>query len=604
MSIESSSSLLDSSVLRLRESLEACALNLDDTSESNNAVAKVVEILNSISHVSRPEDENSVPDSAISEEALQEVYQCLSNSPSREMIIDALSMELPKVVSRMGTLSEKCYKIAKDIVELFLSTCNPRDMVAVLCEALDVEIEESKAPQYYLLLLDGLAQVLVLIQRRHLEQVKVALPVVLNVLSKVSVLHLEEEYNKNIADLFEAVIRIGGSIQEMCKNMDGRRKEELCALLGLYILCTIALVSKSRQKISSCITVILSSLLNFLPFCGFSYFGLLTGSNVTTAINKISKEDDDDFVDCFSLSKDGASLSVIWSRVSGDIANPIGEELEIVVKEIQKNWIDMWQAVGMLKYPLSSVTYTWEIKEHALEVLSSILDGDSLDGPRDQNFDFSSFVPSIFTTLQAIQIVMMGAVDASLRKKAFVVLKKIISAIPSSERFDILQALIKNSISPSMKALLIDMVREQIAARYQEDAKNSENTHGRHVTEAFCWSSNALDLVKIILKSPEGGPPPFPDDSEPVLSALNLLRFLLVKESIGQSNGTKVLTEQVLRKIYSEWLLPLRDLVTSIRADDENGGNWLADHLMCGLNPVLLVLYRCIELVEESMKRF
>ncbi|KAJ4815798.1 hypothetical protein LUZ62_028364 [Rhynchospora pubera] len=180
----------------------------------------------------------------------------------------------------------------------------------------------------------------------------------------------------------------------------------------------------------------------------------------------------------------------------------------------------------------------------------------------------------------------------------------IISAIPSSERFDILEALIANSSSPSMKALLIDMVREQIAAQYQEDAKNSENTHGQHVTEAFCWSSNALDLVKIILKPPEGGPPPFPDDSEPVLSALNLLRFLLIKESTGQSNGKNVLTEQVLRKIYSEWLLPLRTLVTGIRADGENGGNELADHLMCGLNPVLLVLYRCIELVEESMKHF
>ncbi|XP_078171222.1 aberrant root formation protein isoform X2 [Carex rostrata] len=603
MSIETASSLLDPSLLRLRESLEACAQPLDDGSESHKAVSKVVEILNSISHVpqsendvSQYEDENSVPDYSISEEALHEVYQCLSNSPSKQMVIDVLSMDLPQVVCRMGTLSDKCQKIAKIIIELFVSTCNPRDMIAILCEALDVEIEESKAPLYYLLLFNGLAQVLLLIQRRHLEQVKVTIPVVLNVLSKVSVLNLEEEHNKSITELFESAVRIGGSIQEMCKNMDGRRKKELCAILGLYILHNIALISQSRQKISSCTSIVLH-MSKFLPFCGFSYFGLITGSDVTTAI-----KDDDDLVRCFSLSKDGASLSVIWGHINGVIANSIGEKLELVVKEIQRSWIEMWKAVGMLKYPLSSVTCAWEIKEHALELLSNIMERDSLDEPKDQNFDFSSFVPSIFTTLQAIQMVMMGAMDASLRKKAFVVLKKIISTIPSSDRFDILKALITNSTSPTMKALLIDMVREQVAGQYQKDAKNNENVNDQHVTEAFSWSFSALDLVEVILRPPEGGPPPFPDNSEPVLSALNLLRFLLIKESTGQSNGIKVLTQQTLQKIYLEWLLPLRMLVTSIRTDNEDGGNEFTDHLMCGLNPVLLVLYRCIELVEQSMK--
>ena len=52
-----------------------------------------------------------------------------------------------------------------------------------------------------------------------MEQVKVTIPVVLNVLSKVSVLNLEEEHNRSITELFEAAVRIGGSIQEMCKNM-------------------------------------------------------------------------------------------------------------------------------------------------------------------------------------------------------------------------------------------------------------------------------------------------------------------------------------------------------------------------------------------------
>lgn len=91
---------------------------------------------------------------------------------------------------------------------------------------------------------------------------------------------------------------------------------------------------------------------------------------------------------------------MIWGHINGVIANSIGEKLELVVKEIQRSWIEVWKAVGMLKYPLSSVTCAWEIKEHALELLSDIMERDSLDEPKDQNFDFSSFVPIIFTTLQ------------------------------------------------------------------------------------------------------------------------------------------------------------------------------------------------------------
>lgn len=37
------------------------------------------------------------------------------------------------------------------------------------------------------------------------------------------------------------------------------------------------------------------------------------------------------------------------------------------------------------------------------------------------------------------------------------------------------------------------------------------------------WSSCALDLVELILKPPNGGPPSFPEDSEPVLEITCLM---------------------------------------------------------------------------------
>jgi hypothetical protein len=58
--------------------------------------------------------------------------------------------------------------------------------------------------------------VLTLIQRRHIEQVKVALPVVLKVMC-TTVQECDEEHGNAVVDLFNAAHEIGNAIQEMCK---------------------------------------------------------------------------------------------------------------------------------------------------------------------------------------------------------------------------------------------------------------------------------------------------------------------------------------------------------------------------------------------------
>lgn len=50
------------------------------------------------------------------------------------MAIDALSLELPKPVAKLGARMGNCRDIAKTIIELLVSNCNPRDMLSILCE--------------------------------------------------------------------------------------------------------------------------------------------------------------------------------------------------------------------------------------------------------------------------------------------------------------------------------------------------------------------------------------------------------------------------------------------------------------------------------------
>lgn len=75
-----------------------------------------------------------------------------------------------------------------------------------------------------------------------------------------------------------------------------------------------------------------------------------------------------------------------------------------------------------------------------------------------------------------------------------------------------------------------------------------------------------------------------------------------VTNGTGKTNYTGVLSKENLQRAYNEWLLPLRTLVTGIMAENGNDCDQLAFDAVCTLNPVELVLYRCIELVEEKLK--
>lgn len=169
-----------------------------------------------------------------------------------------------------------------------------------------------------------------------------------------------------------------------------------------------------------------------------------------------------------------------------------------------------------------------------------------------------------------------------------------------------LKALTKNSKSTSMIAILLDIVRDEMHKEKtkrtsvrnedvpQDGIKSYQNT-------SF-WSENVLELVEMVLRPPQGGPPLIPEHSDAVLSALNLYRFVLITESAGKTNYTGILSKNNLQKAYNDWLLPLRTLVMGIMAENREDYDPFAVEMVCALNPVEFVLYRCIELVEEQLK--
>lgn len=580
------------SVYQLKESFQSLSdmIRSSDLRESYAAVEELIGLLNSIAE-SHPAD---------SEDALVEVDQFIASPESDQTVVDAISLELPKVAIKFACVSEKCELVAGNIIEHLVDRCSPRDLLPILCEALDTHLNVSKEPVHYVLLLNGISKVLLNIQRRQIEQVKTSLPVVLE-----AVLILSSDSNESergsLPELFHAACRIGTSIQKICDKLEGRR-EELCGILGLYALQIIALISRSNlsHEISDCVPLILE-FKQFLKFCGLSYCDLITGRCLELISSTVSQGDVDEFMPVFTLVMDGASLAVIWDLISDQVSEADRQQLNITLSEIRDDPDKKWQVVSMLKSSLSPIHYSWEINLRSVELLLKIIDGSDLKESHDSLIDLSSRMVSIFAVLKNIERIIMCAPDGSSRKKVFGALKKVVSNLPSAGRFDILTALVTNSDSPSMMAIYIDLFKEEINKKYLQEKISSVDDTRKVLNESDSspfWSPRVFDVVELVLKPPNGGPPPLPDHFEPVLSALNLYRFIFILESSGGTNQTGVLSENMLRKAYSDWLLPLKTLIMRVQSENAN------EDIICALAPIQLVLHRCIELVEEKLRTF
>ncbi|XP_011085082.1 aberrant root formation protein 4 isoform X2 [Sesamum indicum] len=593
----------DAMVATLHQTLASCSKSIEagDYNNSEELIAELVNFLNSISDslVSR-ERENEDPEK-IAVEILTQIHQYIASPAVKQEVIDALAFELPKAVARFACVSTKCLEIAEDLVYWFIQRCSPRDMLSILCEAIGSPNELFTVPGYFIPLLGGLSKVLVLIQRRHYQQVKSAVPVILNVLKTMCSTSDDEDTDHE--KLFHRAIGIAYSIRSICVNLEGEDKKKLRALLGLYVLQIMALASFGiPSDILKCLSVVVE-LSDFLQHCELSYVGLITGCEVDTIYKLVVEDDSKDGMDCFSQAKLGAALAVIWGYKASEVGTAAKADLPVVIMELQGNWARRCEAIGMLKYIFSCANLPWELKQHGIRFLLRVLDG-IVSHSHDDHVDYSVYMPTFYTSLQAVEMVIMYAPDSALRKDAFSAFKKVLADIPISLRFDVLRALLKNSDSSSMIGILLDCVKEEMRMGKIERNSSADAVLNSKVSQSTgFWNPSVLELVEVVLRPPKGGPPSLPQSSDAVLSALNLYRFILITESSGNSNSTGILSKGKLQKAYNEWFLPLRTLVTGTMAESQKDYDNLACDTICALNPVELVLYRCIELVEMKLKQ-
>ncbi|KAK9102109.1 hypothetical protein Sjap_019363 [Stephania japonica] len=582
--------------LRLHQTLTTSANTIEsgDYRDSAEAVSPLLDFLESSYHGC---------DEALKRNGVEILTELLAfvSSPSLDQVVrDVFSVELLKVIAKLAIVSDKCHEIVERIVGHFAATCSPRDMVLVLCEAFDTPSKMFEEPTYFGPLLSGLSEVFLRMQRRQFEQIKSAMPVVLKVLKNMSH-ELDNEGGYYFHSFIQGVISIAMSIREVCKKLEGGRKEDLRALLGLFVLQIMAFISHDSTEQVLVYVPFVSQLSNLLPFCNLSYLGLLTGSDIEKLTSSDQGEKTDDCMLCFSHIKHGAALSVVWGHISDEVMKAAEEDLAVVIDNLRNSQTGRWEAVGMIKYVLSSIDQPWELKKQAIDLLLSVTDGKTSQKYNYEHADCSIYLPSLFSAAQAIENVIVYAPDAILRKNSFALLKRILDDIPPYQRFDILKALITNSNYPSMIAILMDLVKEEVSKEYKQKClpKNDDTVgvENELPSRSPFLGLNVLQLVEYVLKPPKGGHPSIPEESDAVLSALNLFRFILIAEST-----TGPVKENFAEGLHG-WLLPLRTLVSRIEAENSRKDDeQLAIDTICSLNPFQFVLYRCIELVEERLK--
>ncbi|GAB2284941.1 hypothetical protein Dimus_019396 [Dionaea muscipula] len=578
------------------------AVEAGDVRRSDAVLVELVEFLGSISDaaISNPDSEDSVNNATA---VLDHVLGYISNPSLDQAVIDELPSPLLEATAKFAGISTRCLSISESITGQLIAKCPPRDMLAFLCGALALYGKQVKAPDFIAPTLRGIAKVFASIKRRHLEIARATVPAILNTLNAVYAGTVDSVAGSQ--DLFEGAIDVATSIKAASEKLEGSAKQQLRAFLGLYVLQVLALVSIDMgHKVSDCLPIVIT-LSYFFPYCGLLYADLVTGHVVDALTKCISDDETSDvehYMKSFCYVKHGAVLSVTWGYISDDVADAAGQDFTTLKSGLRNTQERRWQAVGMHGHLFSMGSLPWNLKRDAIDFLLAITD--TVYEQRITEDTTSSFYSArLVSALQAIATVIMYASDAALRKNAFSVLKRVLADSPTSLRLDILQHLVRNSTSPSMIAILLDCARENLQTEKRKPVSSEVlKENGVNSSMSF-WNAGVLELVEFVLRPPNGGPPSLPEQSDAVLSALNLYRFVLIVESTGKTNDTGVCSRYYLEKAYNEWLLPLRTMVTGIVAENRNDYDPFAVAAICSLNPLEVVLYRCIELVEEELKR-
>ncbi|MCO5601597.1 hypothetical protein L7F22_055720 [Adiantum nelumboides] len=515
----------------------------------------------------------------------------------REEMLDVVGMDLPSILVKFIVITEgPCKEFAQTLLNTLLENCDPRLMFSAYMEALhSYSVLESLELCH--ILLDGLPKILSRLRRRRAEYFKASLQGLLKVAGVAADTCDLWRILDKVAHIVLVVLDISAH-EEVTEQ-----KQRLHETLGISSLLLLARFSGFEQLDGS--SVAESSLLQLarlLPRCGLTDLSLVTGSFLGEVNYSFIEElvTEDGFI---NEARQGAAIAVWWRFCFEKAASVNEEGVTSVIGGLKNSRRAFVSALSSVLVLLSSIENTSKRVEMGIDLLTLILEwgtAPSTDNLLQINPEFLEDREFLELTnlLQMVQNVVIFFPRSRTRQIAYKVMVDIIrKVLPAVERFKALKHLIIQTEHSSMVSLLLYVTKAEVDSAIS----STEKSEGQALNSPFA-SEQVLELIKFVLRPPNGCPPDLPVQTDAVLSALNLYRFLLIKEAAGKSNYTGVLSYARLEEACSQWLQPLRTFLEGLKSSFSTDDPELTASVLLSISIVEGVLCRCLELAELKLK--
>uniref|UniRef100_A0A7I4C2R6 Aberrant root formation protein n=1 Tax=Physcomitrium patens TaxID=3218 RepID=A0A7I4C2R6_PHYPA len=553
------------------------------------------------------------------EQVLQEAVDLLDPSlPSGLVLCEKIGLELPKVAVKFVSLSQACQDHCLSIIEDLAENCSPREMFAAFMEALNM-YTTSETLICCIPLVQGLSIVFSRLKRRQgqfFQEASIGLLALVRLAAQDEGGEEEEETpmetvqgmdGHNVftlgqvrAAIVNDIVQLAQTVRETCDTVGG--------ITGEKVACPGTEVPVSVMELAE-----------LLPFCGLSLLRLLTGDQIEdlieTTSDEISEQVNGKNTKKLEASK-GAALAVYWTLFN----NQVAEAAEVTLKSIKEVLqfsgrrgivaalsVAASLLTGQSSRPLSSVAAKGlALVDTILELVSSLTY--SFDDEEAERW--LALVLRIIPTLQRLQNVVVYALNVEMRRQGYAAFKKVIQdVVPEAARLQCLQMLINDCVSPSLVSLHLILIKDEIARAWppspqqqKEPIRDANPLRERLHTGAFASpfiSNDVLDVIGSVLRPKNGTPPDLPDQIDSVQSALNLYRFILIRESSGKTNHTGILSKEALTMARKQWLLPLREHLGGVSVGLMGEADEMSSAMALAIDNLQSVVYRCLELNEE-----
>ncbi|CAM6088422.1 unnamed protein product [Calypogeia fissa] len=557
---------------------------------------------------------------------LQEARSLLDPSAtSGKELMDLVGVELPKVVVQYAGVSKECYESSSRLIQGLATAFDPaREMYTAFFEVINM-YSKPETVHLCLPILRGLSLVFPRIKRRTTEFFKEAVPGLLELSkfpgqSEVDSCSPEDVRNDSLNperhlflrdhpvddiqnSVMSEMIHLAKVMKGICDGL--QEMDRLQDILDIFIL---QLLTTACRAMSDSTGVIPDRVLELMELLSFSDISL---SKVDKKFEVDIDEDENNTQKNRLEAERGAALAVYWGIQTGE-AHTISGELaglkEMLQKPGRETVLDIFvlaspllvpafgaEAISFVHKGLSIMTYILEIYDPSSEVDD--------DKQRDEALDIQ-----IMPALQRLQDVIVYLSSPMLRRQAYGVMIKVITEVlPTRARFDTLDSLIKLSGQPSLVSLLLTCVKDEVQKSWPTNDGNQKLEHNgaKDIASSLSpfTSRKVLDFIQCVVRTNDGEIVELPANLDAVIGGLNLYRFLLLRESSGNTNYTSVLSREELVKGRTYWLLPVRAEILRLQSLFKSEGTDTYQEIQMAMDSLQFVLYRCLEIVEELLAK-